>query len=264
MDNNKLKAILAWIIKIGGIVIGLLYFVPAFTTKKAALSAMNLFVSGKIKISSDTTKRYAMHPELILLLLIPAAIAVLWFIFKINKDKIYFLVGTVAGAFVNLILWIVFGAVAGGIHSKITAGPGFILGIILAILYLLVTVLYLLIEFNIIDVAKIFSAATPANAGSAPQPVQQPVAPVAQPAAPMAPAPAAPVVPVAVPAPAAQPVVEAQPIAAQPVVEAQPIAAQPVVEAQPVTAAPAMWTCPSCGREDNSGNFCKSCGTKRP
>ena len=26
----------------------------------------------------------------------------------------------------------------------------------------------------------------------------------------------------------------------------------------------AAWTCPGCGREGNTGNFCPDCGTKKP
>jgi membrane protease subunit (stomatin/prohibitin family) len=33
---------------------------------------------------------------------------------------------------------------------------------------------------------------------------------------------------------------------------------------KPRPAAPASWTCPSCGQEGNTGNFCTNCGKPRP
>ena len=421
MDNKQLKDILAWIIRIAGIVLGLFYFIPAFSTKKESISALTLLTSGKIKLGGDSgSKRYSMHPELLLLMLIPVAIAVIWFLVQVNKDKIYFLVGTVAGAFVTVVLWFVFGAEVDSISSKISQGPLFVIAIILSILYLLVTVAYLLMELGIIDIAKLTAgsggasaqprmaqpAGQPYGAPGQPQPIPmaqpygapgqpQPI-PMAQPyGAPGQPQPIpmaqpygmpqqpqpvpmaqpygmpqqqAPnvAVPVAVPLAAAQPSVDnpyavpaTQPYEAQPAAddadeydedaqtdaeaseeyaeaipvaeaaegyaEAIPVAeaaeeyaeALPVAEAvdpyeeqpsseeydeeaqfeaepesyeeeeqvteiyepasapenlQPILAEPVIedpapqqfWVCPQCGRDDNAGNFCKACGTRRP
>lgn len=96
-------------------------------------------------------------------------------------------------------------------------------------------------------------------------PADTPASPAAAPTAAAAPAPApsAPEPPTAAPAQAPAP---AEPQTPAPAPEAPAAAAQQQAPAPPVPPAftpKRTWHCPACGTE-NDGNFCVSCGTKRP
>ncbi|MDR1712178.1 MAG: SPFH domain-containing protein [Propionibacteriaceae bacterium] len=89
------------------------------------------------------------------------------------------------------------------------------------------------------------------------------------PSAPAAPAPAVPpqMTPTAPPAPPQQPPAPPQqPPAPAPEAPVAPVPEAPGAYQPPAPAAPAadVWTCPSCGKSDNTGKFCSECGMPRP
>lgn len=93
----------------------------------------------------------------------------------------------------------------------------------------------------------------------------EPPAPVAEASvAPVAPEPSAPV------APEPQHVVEETPLTGEPTPAEEPTTVVAVEETSVVVPEEApevddgTWTCPTCGRTGNTGNFCASCGTPRP
>ena len=294
-DQKMIKFILTWVLRVGGIVCSIFFFLPMFTVSctyngyeeysELVSPAKVAFVGYKGDSSNDISSASA-DPTYLLLLLVPAAIAVIWFIIKMDKTKLWALVGTPVVALVNLILWFM---LKGKVRSFVVSAAGllemkthvwYVFAIIFSIILLLAAVAYTLLELEVIKL--------PASMGgtAVPRPAQQPMAPqyqqpqyrqpIAQPQyqqpqyqQPMA----QPVQPQyqqpQYQQPAAQP---AQPQYQQPVQpQYQQPAAQPAQPqyqqpaAQPVQPqVPMGWVCPTCGSTGNGGNFCNSCGTPKP
>lgn len=289
-DQKTIKFILTWVLRVGGILLSIFFFLPMFTVSctysgyekysEMVSPAKVAFVGYKGDSGNDISSASA-DPTYLLLLLIPAAIAVVWFIIKMDKTKLWALVGTPVVACANMILWLM---LKGKVRSFVVSAGGllamkthawYVFAIIFAIILLLAAVAYTLLELEIIKLpASMGGTAAPKPAPAQPaQPYQQPMAPQYQ-----QPVPPQYQQPVAQPVqpqyqqpqyqqPMAQPV---QPQYQQPVAQpvAQPVPVAPV--AAPVAApaaqpqAPAGWVCPTCGSVGNTGNFCNSCGTPKP
>ncbi len=267
------------VIRISSVLLIIFYFIPSFMVSCGGVDVNISAMNSTFGIRANGELISPANPGMIMLLILPAAILVLYCLKKYLPaaltDRIQALIGVCAAGIVMIIELAFYNSVraqAAGYAFKVL--PGYVFTIIFTLL-LISSFVPILVNLGTSDtpLSQLFKSKSPG--GQAPPPGQSaqsfaPVTPPAQEAPPVPPeqgfTPVTPPVqetpqPAAPVQEATQPVPEA-PQQAAPVSET-PQPAAPVQETPPVTSGAAPRFCSNCGTPLTPGaKFCMQCGTQ--